>query len=307
MQRVRTTSRRLALLGSNEREPESSVHDGTEATFSVSAVLYDVTRLAVWILMLGVVGACPALAESAATMRPTTYDDGRSCPPDGQCDAHVVFKRTHNNTLNAFRPMSAEEPLATRRNPSARKPCRRGVDCVICFGAGDDTCMVALYRGNGPGTNRFDFTPAFMKSRCSDEGLPKAFANYCKQYQIKVDHLSSRTNCIANPSIPNCRSVMETAMRLKEEDLPRYQKCKSLGGDTAYNRQQPNPKLHRRHACAYFKNVAACSQSNPCGIRLSPGACGDGYYVGKNGLDCCSADPVQAAIDTVECGVFYPQ
>jgi hypothetical protein len=273
----------------------------------MTARLSDFAKHALVILTLSAAWAPLAFAESAKTMRPTTYDDGRSCPPDGQCDAHVVFKSTYNNTLNAFRPSSAEQPLATRHNPSVRKPCVPGVDCVICFGAGDDTCMVALYRGSGPGANRFDFTPTFMQSRCGDEDLPKAFANYCKQYLVKVDDLNARTNCIANPSAPKCKSLMEIAMQLKAEDLPRYQKCKSLGGDAAYNQQQPNSKLHRRHGCAYFKNVAACSQSSPCGIRLSPGACGDGYYVGKNGLDCCSGNPFQAAIDITECGGFYPK
>jgi len=32
------------------------------------------------------------VAETTATMKATTYDDGRSCPPKGTCDADLPLK-----------------------------------------------------------------------------------------------------------------------------------------------------------------------------------------------------------------------
>ena len=94
---------------------------------------------------------------------------------------------------------------------------------------------------------------------------------------------------------------MAAAVAEKTEDAPRYERCKQMG-EAAYNASLVDASLMRKHDCAYFRH-----RRHPTGqwLLLSPGACGKGYFVGKNGLDCCSADPVQAAIDPVECSRYY--
>ena len=78
-----------------------------------------------------------AYADSFAA---TLYGDGFSCPHN--CDAHVVFREDYNSTKYASFPSSS------RTQPTK---CIAGNDCRICFGNADNTCMIALYRGPGPG------------------------------------------------------------------------------------------------------------------------------------------------------------
>ena len=94
---------------------------------------------------------------------------------------------------------------------------------------------------------------------------------------------------------------MADAMASKAEDAPRYERCKQMG-EAAYNASLADASLRRQHDCAYFRN-----RRDPTGrwLLLTPGACRNGYFVGKHGLDCCSADPVQAAIDARECSPYY--
>ena len=237
-------------------------------------------------------------------MTVTTYDDGRSCPAG--CDAHVVFKKAHNGTPNAFLPAPGADPLANRGSP-ARGECRASRDagtkdnCVICFGPENASCMITTYRGSGPKLGRFDVTPAFLKRWCTSAGIPETLKTKCDDHAKAVRNLAARVNCIANPDHPKCRATMAAAEAAKREDKPPYQACKEAG-EASYNRSVSDPSLQRLHDCAYFKN-----RRDPYGgwSLLAPAACAEGYYVGKAGLDCCSADPYQAAIDPIECGGFY--
>ena len=241
--------------------------------------------------------------DQARIMKATTYDDGRSCP--GNCEAHVVFKaKAHNGTLNAFRPSSKGGSFSNRHSGQL-KTCDKGKRCAICFGQGDDTCMLAVYRGNGPAVGRFDFTPKFMLSRCREKGLPKTFATFCKSHFRTAAKLAKKINCIKNPTHAKCAATLTQARAAKAADLPKYRLCKKMG-EKKYNKAQADRLARRANDCTYFRNIPACTRAKPCGRwRLAPASCRSGYFVGKNGLDCCSADPVQAAIDPVECGVFY--
>lgn len=240
--------------------------------------------------------------EKIYDMFGTTYDDGRSCPAN--CDAHVVFKKTHLNTPNAFLPASSGNPYSPRFSAS-REKCVYGCQCAICFGKDESSCMLATYRGSGPKVGRFDFTPAFLRAHCSEIDIPEQFETLCNSHSKNVKSLEKRINCIANPTHPNCAALIAKHTKLKDEDLPRYEKCKTFPNDKAYNKTQPDKSLHRTNSCAYFLNVPACSVAKPCGKRLTPGACRKGYFAGPYGTDCCSADTYQAAIDIVECGSFY--
>jgi hypothetical protein len=246
--------------------------------------------------MLFVVGAEPTWSQVGARLTVTAYDDGRSCPAG--CDAHVVFHPQHNGTRAAYRPLDARRPSAGRDKPQR---CVSGELCSVCLDPSDSSCIVALYRGGGPAVGRLDVTPAFLAARCGEPGLPTGLSAKCDQHMRAAAQLKSRTNCIANPDLADCRPLMTEAARLKTEDTPRYEQCVRVGERT-YNRTQPRA-LRRTHACAYFAN-----QRHPTGrwLLLTPGACRPGYYVGRSGLDCCSGDPVQAAIDVRECGRFYP-
>lgn len=240
-----------------------------------------------------------APSSAAVNMQATTYHDGHSCP--NGCDAHVVFQLQHNGTRNAFLPGIAGEPLLRHRSNPAAARCVNGSDCVICFDDADASCMVARYRGNGPQAGRFDFTLAFLRARCSGPSLPARFAAECAEKRRIAAELARRVNCIANPEATACRAIMQSAVAAKQRDLAEYGRCKQLGVPR-YNAQQPDAQRHRHpsNGCEYFLNQRGASW-----FKLAPGACGDGYFVGPYGTDCCSADPFQAAVDRVECGHFY--
>ena len=235
---------------------------------------------------------------TARRMTLTTYDDGRSCPAG--CDSHVVFRSVHNGTANAFRPGTGADPFAIRSAAHLHK-CTRGDPCVICFAPETSSCLITTYRGSGPKEGRFDVTPAFMREWCARAGLPAELKEKCTSHMRAAERLAAKVNCIANPDHSLCRATMTAAVAAKAEDEPRFERCVQIG-ERAYNNSISDPSLKRTHACAYFLN-----RRHPTGNwqLLAPGACQDGYFVGKNGLDCCSADPVQAAIDPTECGDFY--
>lgn len=237
-------------------------------------------------------------APEAIHMKITSYDDGYSCPAN--CDSHVVFKSKHNGTANAFKPASGNNPFSTRNSPN-REKCLKGQPCAICFGPETASCLVTTYRGTGPFVDRFDVTPAFLKEWCRRDNLPQALADKCYSHMADAKHLDDKTNCIANPENPRCSTMMKTTIAAKNEDTPRYEQCKSMG-EARYNASLSDTSLQREHDCAYFKNRR---HSTGNWLLLTPAACRAGYFVGKNGLDCCSADPVQAAVDPGECGIYY--
>ena len=163
------------------------------------------------------------------------------------------------------------------------------------------SCLITTYRGSGPPAGRFDVTPAFLKEWCRRDGLPSPLAEKCRSHMRAAERLAAKVNCIANPENSHCTVVMADAVAAKTEDAPRYGQCKQMG-EAAYNASLSDASLRRKHDCAYFRNRRHLTGN---WLLLAPGACHKGYFVGKNGLDCCSADPVQAAIDPVECSPYY--
>ncbi len=227
----------------------------------------------------------------ARNMIATIYDDGKSCPND--CDAHVVFHRTHNGTRNAF------DPASTR---SAPRQCVAGQPCNICFSESASSCMSATYRGGGPAVGRFDFTPAFYEENCSRENLPAVFAAQCRSAQPAINRLRTRINCIANPGHEKCRVLMETVARRKAADDVIYEECKTLG-EAEFNRRHRNrPRMQRSNDCAYEKLRRG---GGGRWRRLLDGACRSGNYVGRDGLDCCSGSLFASAMLGRECLQFF--
>ncbi|HZF30867.1 MAG TPA: hypothetical protein VE907_17255 [Gammaproteobacteria bacterium] len=257
------------------------------------------------LLALLIAAAGSAAADEAATLVATTYDDGVSCP--GNCDAHVVLNKQHNGTRNAFRPAAGADPLANRAS-AARFPCVSGEQCVVCFAEASDTCMVTMYRGEGPPAGRVDATPAFMKERCDKPGTPAAIATECARLARDAATLAARVNCFAEPTHQLCRVKMEAAAAAKAADRPELEKCRSLGV-RRYNAQQPDASLHRsvHNDCPYYENQRLTNSHGDSFQKLAPGACRDGFFVGPSGTDCCSGEPLQAAVDIGECRSFYPR
>ena len=227
----------------------------------------------------------------ARNMIATIYDDGKSCPND--CDAHVVFHSTHNGTRNAFDPASTR--VAPRR-------CVVGQQCNICFSEAAASCMLATYRGGGPAVGRFDFTPAFYEANCPRENLPAVFAAQCRSAQPAINRLRTQINCIEDPTNEKCKALMETVARRKAADDVIYEECKSLG-EVAFNRKYRNqPRMQRSNDCAYEKRRTG---GGGRWRRLLDGACRDGNYVGRDGLDCCSGNLYSSAMLGRECRHFF--
>lgn len=246
-----------------------------------------------------------AYADDAVTLSLTTYDDGFSCP--GNCDAHVVFRKQYNGTRNAFLPADGADPLANRAN-AAQFPCVKGRECVVCFTEQSESCIVAMYRGTGPVVGRVDATPAFMKEWCEKAAVPEAIATECRRLKQDAATLAARINCIAEPTHAKCKSKMEAAVAARAADAPEFEKCLAMGVEK-YNAQQSDANLHRsvNADCPYYENQRQTNSQGKSWQKLSPGACREGLFVGPNGTDCCSGDPMQAAVDFLECRSFYPK
>ena len=233
---------------------------------------------------------------AAVDMKPTGYDDGAACP--GDCDAHVVFHDVHNGTRNAFAPES-------ERNAPA--PCRHGEPCRICFGEDPASCTTAVYRGNGPGPGRLDFTPAFFAQRCDDAELPPPLVEHCAFLQRKTAILRARRNCFAEPEHAQCHALMQGVAARKAADELRWAECRALGLDAYNARYAEQPERQRAVACHYEQHPTAVGADGSRWRRLLDGGCGAGRYVGRDGLDCCSSDPGSAAVFHPECDAFFPE
>jgi hypothetical protein len=258
-----------------------------------------ITRLAaIGLAYLGVVSPIPAHA-AAETMRPTMYDDGLACP--GDCDAHVVFASRHNGTRNAFLP-----PLSARATPKA---CKVGEACMICFDDSDASCMEVLYRGAGPHERTFDFTPAFYTEACGRSGLPQALQNACAELQAAVRKrgYDQRVSCFNAPEHSTCSGLMTRANEEQEADRRERAACLAEG-QTPYNARQTDRAKHRAHGCNYerFGTGGPNSKGNTW-RKLLPGACREGTFVGRDGLDCCSNNLFAAASLHPECSVYFPK
>jgi hypothetical protein len=233
----------------------------------------------------------------APTMRLTIYDDGKSCP--GDCDAHVVTNPSDNGTRFVSDPASPR---------SAPRACTRGRDCRICFGEAESTCMTALYRGSGPSRGTIDATPAFYAHHCDRPAIPTALAAYCRSMDraIAQGGYDRRVNCLAEPTHFACTATIARARAAQAADERQYAECRLLG-EAAYNRRQPGDQTRRSLDCAYSK--LSLGGPNSSGRRwrlLMPGACRPGTYVGRDGLDCCSADVRFAASNHRECSMYFP-
>lgn len=248
--------------------------------------------------MLVLVSSCQRQPEPAEIMRATMYDDGLACP--GDCDAHVVFAPRHNGTRNAFR-----RPLAGR---SAPKDCIVGEFCMICFDEPDGSCLSVLYRGSGPPEGTFDFTPAFFDEYCDRPVLPARLATTCRELEIAVIRLGydRHTNCFDLPSDENCAAILTEADRLKALDVSERLACLAEG-EAAYNARQTDRAMQRALDCNYER--FASGGPNSAGVtwrRLLPGACREGSFVGRDGLDCCSGNLLAAAALHPECRRYFP-
>jgi hypothetical protein len=235
--------------------------------------------------------------SDAPAMRLTIYDDGKSCP--GDCDAHVVTNPSDNGTRFVSDP-------ATPR--SAPRACTRGRDCRICFGEAESTCMIALYRGNGPSPGTIDATPAFYGLHCSRPDNPTALAAYCRSMDraIAEGGYAARINCLSEPTNSSCTSIIARARTAQAADEPQYAECMRLG-EATYNRRQSGDQTRRSLNCAYSKlNLGGPNSHGTRWRLLLPGACRPGTYVGRDGLDCCSADVRFAASNHRECSMDFP-
>lgn len=238
----------------------------------------------------------PAVATPfAMEMKATLYDDGLACP--GGCDAHVVFHPSHNGTSNAYAPASSR---------NAPQKCVNGEACVICFSAAPESCMTARYRGAGPARGRFDMTPALFQARCAEAGLPLAFASECRRLETAAASLGydRRVNCVARPSEPRCTLLLGPKREAARKDTAERDKCLALG-EAAYNRQQTDASLHRALGCNYFVNQRGRNSAGETWMKLAPGSCRPETFVGRDGLDCCSASLYAAAALHPECRGFF--
>lgn len=237
----------------------------------------------------------PAAAHEIAL---TIYDDGQSCP--GDCDAHVVLNKAENGTEHAH---------GLDSTAAAPERCRVGEPCRICFGHTENSCMTAIYRGAGPPRGKFDFTPAFYAAECGAEGIPAALAAQCAALDRRVHQLGydDRISCFDAADDPQCAGRIAAARAARQADLPDWEDCRRVG-EPAFNAAQPGDARRRSNACAYSK--LKLGGPNSAGTRwrvLLPAACRSGTYVGRDGLDCCSADRRFAASVHPECAGFFPK
>lgn len=242
-----------------------------------------------WLLVSLIVLGLPP-AGTTDEVRVTVYHDGQSCPAN--CDAHVVFHPSLNGTAHAARP-------GTRR-----AMCRIGELCRLCMDDFHQDCIEAVFRGDGPSRQVFDFTPAFIATVCERGPSQSDLARVCRQADEVAEVLQDRVNCIAEPSNVRCRRLMERARYRKATDQRAYNHCKRIG-ESAFNAGKLD-SLKRSNDCAY--EYVPTGGPNSKGIRwrrLQPGACGDGSFVGDNGLDCCTGHVDADKFFDQECQRFY--
>lgn len=241
--------------------------------------------------------SCQRQAELAEVMQVTMYDDGLACP--GNCDAHVVFAPRHNGTRNAFQP-----PLARR---SAPEDCTVHHTCMICLDERDESCFPVVYRGGGPPEGTFDFTPAFFSAYCRLSNLQAQLAAICRDLYAVVVRLGydRRTNCFSSPTDGDCPAILAEAERLKTLDGPERLAC-LVEGEGNYNARQTDRTMQRSLGCNYERfGTGGPNSSGVTWRRLLPGACREGSFVGRDGLDCCSGNRLAAAAFHPECSAFF--
>lgn len=233
------------------------------------------------------------VTAEATTVELTTYDDGLSCPHE--CDAHVVFHESMNGTQFAHAPKNPAKPYAR---------CVPGNACRLCIESGEKQCLEAIYRGGGPPAGTFDFTPRFYSSVCATSPPQPALAARCTALKHAAASLDGLRNCIAEPAHVACREMMERATAARVQDRAEYERCRQLG-QKHYNLTKPVAQ-QRSLGCAYER--VGTGGPNSKGVtwrKLLPGACRDGTFVGRDGLDCCSGIPLADGPLARECRPFY--
>ena len=166
--------------------------------------------------------------------------------------------------------------------------------------------MTALYRGAGPSRGTIDATPAFYAANCGLPGIPAALAAQCAALDGAVASLGygRKLNCLAAAPDPRCAPVLAAARAAAAADAPLLASCRSLG-QARFNAGEI-PALRRANACLY--SDMRLGGPNARGVRwrrLLPAACRPGTFVGRDGLDCCSADQRFAASAHPECSGFF--
>ncbi len=232
---------------------------------------------------------------TAEEIKLTIYDDGKSCPAG--CDAHVVFHRSMNGTEFAH---------SLGSSAAAYETCTRNALCEICFDGTSENCIEIMYRGTGPGKATFDFTPAFYESWCAKPELPRNLRKKCEELSRVATKLDGRINCIRQPQHENCSELMAEAMAARTADGALYEECIRVGQAEFNGNREPAER--RALTCAYEEESAGGPNSN--GLtwrRLLPGACREGTFVGRDGLDCCSGSKLVDGALGLECKHFYPK
>ena len=230
----------------------------------------------------------------AADVNLTMYDDGLSCP--GGCDAHVVFAPSMNGTEFAH---------AVDTKPPSYRKCTIGSQCEICLESGGQQCISVLYRGNGPHSMTFDLTPAFYQVACVDIAAPPLLRSKCQSLRAEAESLAGRTNCIATSGESRCVPIIDSARRAQSQDRVEYEKCVAMG-QASYNRSVV-PQRRRALDCAYEAVGTGINTKGKAWRKLLPGACRDGTFVGRDGLDCCSGSVLHDGPLARECRLFYPR
>lgn len=245
--------------------------------------------------MIALIGLTFINQAAAETVRLTIYDDGLSCPAG--CDAHVVFHPTINGTEFAHSPSTPAPPY---------EKCLVGQKCALCLESGTKQCLVAIYRGGGPTFKTFDFTPRFYQTACASVPEQPALAKKCDELKRAATTLKDRKNCIAEPETTGCKEIVDQASLSQKTDRAEYLNCKDIG-ENKYNLTK-SPHMQRSLGCAYETNgTGGPNSKGTTWKRLLPGACRDGTFVGRDGLDCCSGITLADGPLALECSRFYPK
>lgn len=243
------------------------------------------------LFLLTAFGVLPANAE---LIRLTIYDDGLSCP--AECDEHVVFHPSLNGTQFAHKPTTIVAPFAK---------CVDGETCRICLESGGKQCLETTYRGDGPSPKTFDFTPAFYLKACAGQPQQVSLQNKCNELRNAAKALDGRVNCIAEPNAANCELIIEAARKLQLADRIDYQSCLAIG-QTKFNSNRIKEE-QRSIKCAYERyGTGGPNSKGVTWKKLLPGACRNGTFVGRDGLDCCSGNTLSDGPFAHECRPFYP-
>lgn len=233
-----------------------------------------------------------AMRVSLEDVKVTCYDDGLACP--GGCDDHVVMHPRMNGTANAHLPES---------KPDLWQKCQQGGLCEVCFSADPEDCVTTTYRGAGPPFGKFDFTPSLYAKVCVQDKIPKGLEDKCSSLNRRVKRFNKRINCISDPNHQECKRTMRRAVAKKQEDTTYYLECKRQGS-LRFNDGYPS-NMQRETDCMYERYGTGRNSNGLTWRKLLPAGCQDDSFVGRDGLDCCSAEVYSAACFPRECGIYY--